>query len=85
MATAPHHAESAESAEIAARTAAAADKRPVVPSRAYVVPEGRLAVSEFASDRSGAASPFGDDIRLPMPVSRLTYTHPSEDATPSHD
>jgi len=76
---------SADSEDLAARTAAAADKRPVIPARAYVVPEGRLPVSEFAADRSGAASPFGDDIRLPLPVDRLTYTHPSEDATPSHD
>ena len=81
MASAPHHAESEEEA---ARKAAAAQKRPVAPSRAYVVPEGRLPVSEFAADRSGAASPFGDDITFPMPVDRLTYTHPSEDTMPSH-
>lgn len=68
----------------AALTAAAADKRPVVPSRAHVVAEGHLPVSEFASDRAGAASPFGDDIRFPMPIERLTYTHPSEDAAPGH-
>jgi hypothetical protein len=68
----------------AARTAAAADKRPVAPSRAYVVPEGRLAVSEFAADRPGAASPFGDDLRFPLAIELLTYTHPSEDTTPSH-
>jgi succinate dehydrogenase / fumarate reductase iron-sulfur subunit len=71
------------SEEEAARKAAAAQKGPVVPSRAYVVPEGRLPVSEFASDRSGAASPFGDDLTFPMPVNRLTYTHPSEDPAPS--
>jgi len=68
----------------AARTAAAADKRPVVPARAKIIPDSRLAVSEFAADRPGASSPFGDDIRLPLPVDRLTYTHPSEDASPSH-
>jgi succinate dehydrogenase / fumarate reductase iron-sulfur subunit len=73
----------AESEEEAARTAAA-QQRPVVPSRAYVVPEGKLPVSEFASDRSGAGSPFGDDLSFPLPVERLTYTHPSEDTTPSH-
>jgi succinate dehydrogenase / fumarate reductase iron-sulfur subunit len=81
MASAPKHVESEDEA---ARTAAAADKRPIVPSRAYVVPEGRLAVSEFAADRAGASSPFGDDIRVPMPIERLTYTHPSEDTNPSH-
>jgi succinate dehydrogenase / fumarate reductase iron-sulfur subunit len=74
----------AESYERAAQTAAAADKRPVVPSRAYVVPEGRLPISEFALDKAGAPSPFGDDITLPMPVERLTYTHPSENSAPSH-
>jgi succinate dehydrogenase / fumarate reductase iron-sulfur subunit len=74
----------AQSYDRAARTAAAADKRPVVPSRAYVVPEGRLPISEFATDRAGAPSPFGDDLKLPLPIERLTYTHPSEDAAPSH-
>jgi succinate dehydrogenase / fumarate reductase iron-sulfur subunit len=61
-----------------------AEKRPVIPSRARIVPEGRLPVSEFALDRAGAASPFGDDITFPMPISRLTYTPPSEDAYPQH-
>ncbi len=69
--------------ERAARTAAAAEKRPVVPSRAYIVKDGRLPVSELALDRPGASAPFGDDIPLPMPIDRLTYTHPSEDAGPS--
>ena len=73
-----------ESYQQAARTAAVAEKRPVVPSRAYLVPEGRLPVSEFALDRAGACSPFGDDVRLPLPVQRLTYTHPSENTMPSH-
>jgi hypothetical protein len=69
--------------EAEARQAAAADKRPVAPSRAKQVPEGRLPVSEFATDRAGAASPFGDDIRLPLPMDRLTYTHPTEGARPA--
>jgi hypothetical protein len=73
-----------ESYEEAALTAAAAEKRPVIPSRAYLVPEGRLPVSEFATDRAGAASPFGDDLRLPMPIEYLTYTHPSENTMPQH-
>jgi succinate dehydrogenase / fumarate reductase iron-sulfur subunit len=83
MANVPQHTEASAEAR-AARVAAAADKRPVVPSRAYVVPEGRLAVSEFALDRPGAGSPFGDDVTLPLPIERLTYTHPSEDAYPQH-
>jgi hypothetical protein len=81
MASSTHPAESEEEAS---RTAAVAQKRPVVPSRAYVVPEGRLPVSEFASDRPGAASPFGDDLTFPLPVERLTYTPPSEDTMPAH-
>ena len=47
-------------------------------SRAKVVQAGRLPVSEFAFDRAGAASPFGDDIALPLPVERLTYQHPAD-------
>lgn len=46
-------------------------------SRAKVVKPGRLAVSEFAADRPGAASPFGDDITFPVPTDRLSYEHPS--------
>jgi hypothetical protein len=79
MASAPEHVESEEEA---ARTAAVAEKRPVAPSRVRVVPEGKLPVSEFALGLMGAASPFGDDIALPLPVERLTYTHPSEHAFP---
>jgi hypothetical protein len=76
-------AKQVERYEEAARTAAAANERPVVPSRVKIVPDGRLPVSEFAADRPGAASPFGDDLRFPLPVDRLTYTHPTEDAPPS--
>ncbi len=74
----------ADSEDVAARTAAVAEKRPIIPAGAYVLVEGRLPVSEFAADRPGATSPFGDDIRLPMPVERLTYTHATEDAAPQH-
>ena len=55
---------------------------PVVRSRARTVAPGRLPVSEFAFDRAGAASPFGDDVRLPLPTSQLNYVHPTEDAAP---
>jgi succinate dehydrogenase / fumarate reductase iron-sulfur subunit len=47
-------------------------------SRAKVVQAGRLPVSEFAFDRPGAASPFGDDVTFPVPVEHLTYEHPAE-------
>jgi len=49
-------------------------------SRAKIVKPGRLPVSEFAFDRAGAASPFGDDITFPVPADRLTYEHPEADA-----
>jgi succinate dehydrogenase / fumarate reductase iron-sulfur subunit len=54
---------------------------PAVRSRG-VVKDGRLPVSEFAFDRAGAASPFGDDLRLPLPVEQLTYVHPAPAAPP---
>jgi succinate dehydrogenase / fumarate reductase iron-sulfur subunit len=46
--------------------------------RSKPVKPGRLPVSEFAFDRPGAGSPFGDDIEFPVPVERLTYEHPEE-------
>lgn len=46
-------------------------------SRARAVKPGRLAVSEFAADRPGASSPFGDDITFPVPADRLNYQHPT--------
>jgi len=81
MASTPHQTEDEKKA---AQIAAAAQKLPVLPSRAAIVPPGKLPVSEFAADRSGAASPFGDDVPLPLPIERLTYTHPTEDAAPQH-
>lgn len=33
------------------------------------------AVSEFAATRTGALSPFGDDIKFPLPPSALGYEH----------
>ena len=60
------------------------DRLPVVRSRAYIVPEGQLPLTEILFDRAGAASPFGDDLRFPLPVSELSYVHPSPDAPPQH-
>ncbi len=45
-------------------------------SRAKTVKPGRMPVSEFAFDRAGAGSPFGDDLVFPVPAERLTYEHP---------
>ncbi len=47
-------------------------------SRARVVRPGRMPVSEFAFDRAGAASPFGDDVTFPLPADQLSYEHPQE-------
>ncbi|KIU13961.1 hypothetical protein [Mycolicibacterium llatzerense] len=33
------------------------------------------AVSELATDRTGALSPFGD-VEFPLPAERLPYMHP---------
>ncbi len=33
------------------------------------------AVSELATDRTGALSPFGD-VEFPLPAERLPYLHP---------
>lgn len=38
--------------------------------------EGRLPVSELLGEFQGANSPFGDDIRFPLPTDTLRYEHP---------
>jgi succinate dehydrogenase / fumarate reductase iron-sulfur subunit len=47
-----------------------------LPQGPPVGPDGRLSVSEIAMDRSGAASPYGDDITFPLPAEDLSYRHP---------
>jgi succinate dehydrogenase / fumarate reductase iron-sulfur subunit len=73
-----------ESYREAERVAGDAARTPQRVSRAYVVKPERLPVNEFAFDRPGAASPFGDDVRLPLPLDMITYVHPTEDAAPTH-
>jgi len=41
--------------------------------------EGNLPLSEVAFGRSGAPSPFGEDIQFPLPPSSLNYAHPEQD------
>lgn len=53
-------------------------------SKAYIVQDGHLPLTEILFDRPGAASPFGDDLSFPLPVSQLTYVPPSPDAFPQH-
>lgn len=60
------------------------DRLPAVRSRAREVRPGNLPLTEVTFDRAGAASPFGDDLVLPLPVSELIYVHPSEDDTAPH-
>ena len=62
----------------------AGEHLPVPRSKSPVVAQGRLPVSEFLLDRAGAASPFGDEVPLPLPVSDLAYVHPDEHAAPQH-
>jgi hypothetical protein len=73
-----------ESYREAEQTAAESGRAPERVSRAYVVSPERLPVNEFAFDRPGAASPFGDDVRLPLPLDMITYVHATEDAAPAH-
>jgi hypothetical protein len=53
-------------------------------SRTRPVADGHLPLTEATFDRAGAPSPFGDDLQFPLPVSNLTYVHPSPDAFPQH-
>jgi succinate dehydrogenase / fumarate reductase iron-sulfur subunit len=74
-----------ESYREAERAAVDAVRRVERISQAYVLPHGRMPVTELAFDRPGAASPFGDDVHLPLPLELITYVHPSEDAGPVHN
>lgn len=40
------------------------------------LPEDGTAVSEMLSHLSGASSPYGDDLALPIPPEKLNYVHP---------
>jgi succinate dehydrogenase / fumarate reductase iron-sulfur subunit len=40
--------------------------------------KGRLPLNEVLSDRTGAASPFGDDVEFPVDPSSLNYYHPGK-------
>ena len=39
-------------------------------------------VNELAADKAGSVSPFGPEIELPLPLDRITYTHPSAEDRP---
>ncbi|WP_028462610.1 hypothetical protein [Nocardia sp. 348MFTsu5.1] len=52
-----------------------AEKEKYVDNGWPVVPDGEHAVSEFASNRSGSLSPFGDTL-FPLDPADLPYLHP---------
>jgi hypothetical protein len=62
----------------------AGGRLPMRRSKVYIVPDGRLNVSEFLLDTPGAAAPWGDDEPIPLPAAELTYVHPTPDADPQH-
>lgn len=72
------------SSNLQARGRVEADLAPQRRDAAAMISSERIEVSELASDRAGAASPFGDDIRFPLPIHQLTYVHPTADAQPQH-
>ncbi|MGH3738882.1 MAG: hypothetical protein ACRDT6_25275 [Micromonosporaceae bacterium] len=53
----------------------AAEPRKPAASKNKVVKDGHLPVSEFLFDRSGAGSPYGEDLEFPLPVDSLAYRH----------
>ena len=40
-------------------------------------PAARLPVSEFAAERPGPLSPFGEDVEFPLPPEKVSYVHPT--------
>jgi succinate dehydrogenase / fumarate reductase iron-sulfur subunit len=55
-------------------------RRKVAPARPpQLGPDGRMPLSEFAFDRAGAASPFGDDVTFPLPANELNFAYVEPD------
>ncbi len=52
-------------------------------SREKPVKEGHLPVSEFAAERAGPLSPFGEDVEFPLPADKVAYIHPSDSDRPA--
>jgi hypothetical protein len=52
------------------------------PREGVPVREGHLPVSEFAAERPGPLSPFGEDVEFPLPSNDVTYVHPSAEDRP---
>jgi hypothetical protein len=47
-----------------------------------IVPDGHLPVSEFAAERPGPLSPFGEDVEFPLPADKVSYVHPAAEDRP---
>jgi len=56
------------------RQAARPRKKEVV-----VVKDGHLPVNELLFNRSGAPSPFGEELQFPLPPDQLRYSHTGEE------
>lgn len=39
-------------------------------------------VNELAADQAGGLSPFGPETEFPLPIDKITYTHPGPEARP---
>jgi succinate dehydrogenase / fumarate reductase iron-sulfur subunit len=46
--------------------------------------DGYLPVNEMLGEYQGANSPFGDEVKFPLPVEQLNYTHPDPHAPVGH-
>ncbi|QSB05474.1 hypothetical protein [Natronoglycomyces albus] len=44
-------------------------------SKVKVVPDGHLPVGEFTSAHIGGSSPFGENVKFPMQVSKVRWEH----------
>ncbi|MFX0591721.1 succinate dehydrogenase/fumarate reductase iron-sulfur subunit [Melissospora conviva] len=50
------------------------------PSMPAVDAKGKLPLTELTFDRPAAPSPFGDDVKFPLPVENLNFAHPQQDS-----
>jgi hypothetical protein len=41
-----------------------------------------LPVTELLGEYQGANSPYGDDLRFPLPLDQITYEHPEDPEDP---
>jgi succinate dehydrogenase / fumarate reductase iron-sulfur subunit len=53
------------------------------PTAPAVDANGRLPLTELTFDKAAAPSPFGDDVRFPLPPQHLNFAHPQQDE-PKH-